>query len=292
MLLWMTRTPFVTWCRGGELDYWHESSWFRRFVVSLAVRTAGLVAYKESAMMSRLDALGVPLARRHFFYNCIPFNAAHPTPASERRNVLFANSWKVWRRPDVALGVAVRLAPRFPDVEFTIAGHRSWVQEPHSKSEFEKRLREAGLSDRVRLLPFVEDPGELMRGSGIFLLPSELVFPNYALLEAMERGLVPVVSAAPDADKIVTDGQEGFLVDGMDEEKFTDRVRSLLENGAMRERMAYAAREKIRCKFNLSTAMPELLKAFQRCVWKRRPGRDSFCLRDGELASSCLLNDE
>lgn len=54
-------------------------------------------------------------------------------------------------------------------------------------------------------------PEPYYRDARFFVLHGEIVFANFALLEAMARGVVPIASAVEGADKIVVDGENGVL---------------------------------------------------------------------------------
>lgn len=62
----------------------------------------------------------------------------------------------------------------------------------------------------LALLDYAE-PGALLARSRFFVLPSDIVFANNALLEAMAHGVVPLVSDVEGARRIVDDGVDGFV---------------------------------------------------------------------------------
>ena len=62
------------------------------------------------------------------------------------------------------------------------------------------------------VLGFV-DPAPFYRRSRFFVLPADVVFCNFALLEAMSHGVVPIVSDTPGARLVVSDGVSGIIAD-------------------------------------------------------------------------------
>ncbi|MFY4749223.1 glycosyltransferase [Aliarcobacter butzleri] len=56
-----------------------------------------------------------------------------------------------------------------------------------------------------------QDPKDYYLNSKFFVLPSDVVFLNNALLEAMSYGVVPLISDVQDARLIVDDGINGFI---------------------------------------------------------------------------------
>jgi glycosyltransferase involved in cell wall biosynthesis len=85
-------------------------------------------------------------------------------------------------------------------------------------------------------------PGALapLRGS-ILILPSRYEGFSLSLIEGMSQGLVPVAFKVGVAPEVIRDGENGFLVSG--EKEAIERVRELLSNDGLRERMAEAAKE-------------------------------------------------
>ena len=56
-----------------------------------------------------------------------------------------------------------------------------------------------------------QNPRDFYLDSKFFVLPSDVVFLNNALLEAMSYGLVPLISNVQGSDQIVDDGISGFI---------------------------------------------------------------------------------
>jgi glycosyltransferase involved in cell wall biosynthesis len=56
------------------------------------------------------------------------------------------------------------------------------------------------------------DPEPAFRRARFFVLPSDYVFGNFALLEAMAHGVVPVVSAVEGTERLIDSGSNGFAV--------------------------------------------------------------------------------
>ncbi len=90
---------------------------------------------------------------------------------------------------------------------------------------------------------------ELSRAS-IFVLPSHAeALPN-ALLEAMACGLPSVVSEVGAIGEVINDGVEGFLIRPGDVEQLSAHLKKLIGDGALRQRMGRAARNRARAEFS------------------------------------------
>ncbi|MDD2236843.1 MAG: hypothetical protein PHG65_06525 [Kiritimatiellae bacterium] len=120
--LLVTRIPLVVVCRGGELYYWKKHGPMRKLTIWIGLLMSKVVVYKQLHMPQQLDDLHISTKKRIFFYNRVPVTENWRRSAGD---ILFLNSWRNFRRPDIMFDVAMRLAPEFPSVRFTIAGARN-----------------------------------------------------------------------------------------------------------------------------------------------------------------------
>ena len=65
-------------------------------------------------------------------------------------------------------------------------------------------------SEHIQVIDY-QNPRDYYLRSKFFVLPSDVVFLNNALLEAMSYGLVPLISNVHGSDQIVDDGINGFI---------------------------------------------------------------------------------
>lgn len=68
-------------------------------------------------------------------------------------------------------------------------------------------------SSNLQILEYSSQPSSFYKRAKFFVLPSEVVFANNALLEAMTYGVVPLVSRQPGSELIVEDNKSGFVFD-------------------------------------------------------------------------------
>jgi glycosyltransferase involved in cell wall biosynthesis len=261
----LLRFPLVTVCRGNEILLFDKHVWRRRQAIRLGLKASTLVIYNQLHMPETFDRLGIPKEKRFFFANRVPYNPQEPTPSKERSAVLFLNTWHPWRHPEVMVEIGIRLARKFPSVDFILAGDRD--RRGSLRKEFEERILSAGVADRFKLMPYVDRPQELYRKSNIFVLPAEIVFLNFSLLEAMERGMTPVISRVDGAERIVEHGVSGLIVD-LDGDSFVRAVESLLSRPELLETLCTGARRRIKEKFDLDQGIGEVIAAYETHVWR------------------------
>jgi len=85
---------------------------------------------------------------------------------------------------------------------------------------------------------------EEFRKADIFILPSLFEGSAEVTYEALSTGL-PVITT-PAAGSVVRDGIEGFIIPERDSQTLAERIRQLVEDRALRNRMAAAAKERAR----------------------------------------------
>jgi glycosyltransferase involved in cell wall biosynthesis len=106
--------------------------------------------------------------------------------------------------------------------------------EGKERRNLENLSRELLIEDRVILYGYVNNPYKFMRNAEIFVLSSKLEgFPN-VLLEAMAVG-VPVVSfdCPTGPNEIITNRENGILVEPGNEKELSDAIIELLSNKDM-----------------------------------------------------------
>lgn len=269
-------------CRGELYPpvFYGETSAAGRWFFARILRAAGLVLYKELYMPEMLDRLapGVP---RFLWANAVPVRAE---PRCERDGdvVLFLNFFKRWRNLDVVVRAAARVRERVPGVRFELvggadelAGRGAFYDDLAAyEGEIRALVAELGLQECVRIHPFTARVEPWYALAKVYLLPADLVFCNYALLEAMERGVPAVVTDEkdPDARRIVDDGVDGRVV-RIDPGEVADAVVELLADEERRLRMARAAHAKVRDRFNLQAWVRELGDRYRGLARGRRSAR-------------------
>lgn len=118
-----------------------------------------------------------------------------------------------------------------------------WGEGPQ-RAELEAQCRRLGIADRVSLPGRTDQPGEWVRGTGIFVLASRHEgFPN-ALAEAMAAGLPVIASDCPSGGPraLISDQRNGRLVPKEDPEALASALHELLSDAELRERLGTAAR--------------------------------------------------
>ncbi|MCU0428443.1 MAG: glycosyltransferase family 4 protein [Cytophagaceae bacterium] len=226
------------------------------FTYATILKNSDKIFYRELGLFEVYDKYKIPRSKYYFDYNKVrvkeePVIADKPTP----RNILYLNSFKNLRRLDLFLKAIPIIHNRFPDVRFTIVGARN----EEDLQFVERETTQLEIASLTEVYSWTTDPQPYYEKSWIFVLPAELVFCNFSLIEAMERGVPCVVTKVKDADRIIDHGINGLLCD-MDEAGIAHACIQLLSDEEERVRVGTMAREKIKTTFNSATRLDPIVE--------------------------------
>ncbi len=174
-----------------------------------------------------------------------------PEDAGDAPVLLFIGRLKPQKRTDVLLDALARVRQKL-DVRLWLCG------DGPLRGDVERRVSELGLDGAVDLLGFQDNPFALMRRADLFVLTSDFEGLPNALIEAQGLGLPAVATRCPfGPDEIVDDGVTGRLVEIGDAEGTARAILEILGDPELRRRMAGAARERARQRYDLSQVMPQ-----------------------------------
>jgi glycosyltransferase involved in cell wall biosynthesis len=157
-----------------------------------------------------------------------------------------------------AMGVLAHGNPPVPDVRLTIVG-------PCLSGEYRARLDQMiaamDLYGRVGIVGPVapEHIPSVYRDHGTFLFPSTWEEPfGIGQIEAMAASLAVVTTATGGAGEIVTDGHDGMVFPPGDAEACADRIRRLIADRGLYERIRHAGRRKVEQRFRFETTLDRI----------------------------------
>lgn len=107
-----------------------------------------------------------------------------------------------------------------------------------------KLYNELKLNDFVDVYGFVKNIKDIMKDYKFFILPADVILANYALLEAMSFGLVPIIYPGDGYEVIIEDGVNGIVATDFDLAKAMMRALSLSQTEYVK--MSDAAHLKIK----------------------------------------------
>lgn len=252
LLAKITGRNLIVILRGTEFESPRIKLWSYESVLKMS----DLVITKEFHLNEA--ALGLRLGHKtHMLHNCVPDVSGGISPYAGRTiDLLFLNTPRRMRHVLFLVDVVAKLLERNPGLKVTIAGF-GVLDEKYNSIELDyqcevlHKIEALGLKDKIELKGFVRNAPELMSASKVFILPADVIYCNYALLEAMSCGCVPVVADGEGARLVVEDGVGGF-VRPLSVPAFVDAVESALQP-EMWERYSQNARRKIDEEYSIES---------------------------------------
>lgn len=135
------------------------------------------------------------------------------------------------------------------------------------RARLEAYVADAGLEDRVHLPGHRSDVDALQAAAHVMVMPSLWEGLPLAVLEGMFAGNAIVASDASGIPEAVRDGVDGFLVPPADDTTLANRLRRLLEDGGLRERLGASARERAESRFSVRRMMDD----YEALYWSGLP---------------------
>ena len=150
--------------------------------------------------------------------------------------------------------------------------HPDWIINIFGSGEYEDKVRnqifKEGLQDVVIMNSPTDHIMEEYLKSSIYVMSS--VFEGFAmvLLEAMACGLPCVSFDCPYGPRnVLTDGEDGFLVEYQNSNALADHICRLIENEELRKRMGTAGRKNV-LHFSRESIMPQWIELFESLIKK------------------------
>ncbi len=183
------------------------------------------------------------------------------------RTVLFLGSLIERKGAAVLLRAAKGVIEKHPDAKFIFASYGRGELDPNydaSKKILQKMS--LGFQKNVEFLTGMEDVPKLLGDADIFVLPATSLHgtlsPPLTLIEAMSAGKPCVVSDVCRGDGLVEDGVNCLLFQSGNVGDLSDKMNLLLDDEALREKLAKNARQKVVEQFEINKVAAELSKVY------------------------------
>lgn len=263
----------------GELYDWDSHRELRKLVDRFTYWAASLIVLTELYMEDTVRKHRLaPAEKLVFCHNRIP-NGPPGSPERKEKVVLFLNTFKRWRRLELLLEAVPKVIEKFPEARFLLVGSTkgfNYLRTTHGyEDELAKISRDLGIQDHVTVLPFTDDPENFYAQVSVFVLPADLVYCNFSVLEAMERCVPAVISDVEGASLMVEDGVSGLVVKRSPQE-LADAIVKLLADESLRREMGLKARAKVLKDYEIKQSVALLRAAYTKHLksWQTIPSKE------------------
>ena len=140
------------------------------------------------------------------------------------------------------------------------------------RGKLEELVRELGLKEQIRFLGFKdrEEIPRILAITDIFVLPSLWEGLPTAIIEAMAAGCPIVASNVAGTPEVVVDGETGFLVPPRDPRALAEKIKLLLQDKTLREKMGRAGIERVKQHFTIERMVREYEDLYRKLMEARR----------------------
>ena len=185
-----------------------------------------------------------------------------PEPDSDTLKVVFTARMVKEKGVIELIEAAERLRKEYEGrLEFWLCGRLAVNADAVSKEELENRCD----GKYIKWLDFQKDIKSILEQCHI------MAFPSYyregvpkSLIDACAVGRPIVTTCSIGCKDVVDDGVNGFLVPVKDSEALAQKLRILIEDKALRNRMGKAAREKAEREFSIENVIENHLEIYSR----------------------------
>jgi glycosyltransferase involved in cell wall biosynthesis len=171
------------------------------------------------------------------------------------------------KRQDTAIRVAQRLRASGVAVRLLIVGEAKFTSDAsrHNNASWESELRRLAASDPRTPIDFLGDRTDMpsvYRALDAVLVPSTEEAFGRTIVEAMASTVVPIATAAGGPPEIISNGEDGFLVEPADLTSWVARLQQLHDDPRLREGMGASGRAKVVERFSWEAHRAAVLKVY------------------------------
>jgi glycosyltransferase involved in cell wall biosynthesis len=159
-----------------------------------------------------------------------------------------------------------RVAGEFPDATLYLIGDSIIAEYEHYVEQLKNQIRAHGIEGRVVFTGWRADAFAIVNRMTIVVHPSTSEGFGLVVAEAMALGKPVIATRVGALRELVRDGVNGFAFDVGDVDTLTDRLRQLLADPALRERLGAAARKTVESEYQLEDKMRQLYRIWHDAV--------------------------
>ena len=152
--------------------------------------------------------------------------------AGERPRIISVGRLYPQKNQAMMIRAFAKVAAEFPDWQLVIYG------EGPLRESLELIVDSLELQDRVLLPGRTEQVVEELRKSKIFCMSSDYEGMSNAMIEAICVGLPIVSTKVSGTEELIRDGENGFIVEIGDEERFTNCITQLISSPSLQDNMS------------------------------------------------------
>lgn len=169
---------------------------------------------------------------------------------------------------EYGIRAVAKLAKEFPYLEYQIIG------DGDLKDDLQRLIQELKINDKVKLIGWKQQQeiAELLAQAHIFMAPSVTSRNGdregipVSLMEAMACGMPVLSTVHSGIPELVEDGKSGFLVAERDTDALAEKLKYLVQNPELWEKMGAAGREYVEKHYNIQRLNGDLVDIYHKLL--------------------------
>ncbi|MEW5706149.1 MAG: glycosyltransferase family 4 protein [Actinomycetota bacterium] len=135
------------------------------------------------------------------------------------------------------------------------------------RDELIAQARALGISQNVKFLGFVDEPGQYLAALDVFVLASIAEPFGIAILEAMSLGLPVISTRSGGVVDIIEDRKTGLLVNPSDEASLADAIEELLNNKSLGKTLSQNGQKLVSEKFTIKAMVDKTCAIYNELMY-------------------------
>jgi glycosyltransferase involved in cell wall biosynthesis len=241
IIAWMNRaaslTPAGAWKRIGRLGGYYKLKNYRDYD-ALVCNTVDIVEWVVRE--------GWPIERAHYIPNFASAGegakldrAMHDTP--EHVPLLLGMGRLHTKK---AHDISLRALTQLPDAYLWIAG------DGPDEAALKSQAQDLGVADRVRFLGWRDDAASLYRSADLVVFPSRFEPLGNVIIQSWAHGVPVIAARAAGPSALISDGEDGFLIEIDDAEALATKTRTLLADKELSARFVANGARRVETEFS------------------------------------------
>lgn len=246
------------------------SGFYRKFLRFTDRLASGIVVNCEAMRSHLTDEEGVDPGKIHLCYNGIDTSAFHPAedpPIDVLQGAETIVGTVCAFRPEKGLDTLVSafaLVERRPGVKLLLVG--SGTVEPALRAQVAK----LGIEDRTIFVPAQRNVAPWLRAIDVFVMPSLAEALSNSIMETMACGHAAVIASRVGGNpELVVDGKTGLLFQPANANELAVAIRRLLDDAALRQRLAETSSRRIHEQFTLAASAARMGEIYSNALEAR-----------------------
>jgi len=235
----------------------------RKFLLFAERIAHGVVVNCEYLKRHLIEDAGIPPEHVHLCYNGVDLTRFRRAPASRPASlpagVLVVGAVGVLRPEKghtILLDAFGELQATVPNLKLLILGSGPMLP------ELQDRAQKLGIRDACIFEPSTDRVDDWLQSIDIFVLPSLNEALSNALMEAMACGCCPIASRVGGNPELIEDGVRGLLFEPGNSADLAQKLRALIGNVELRDRLAAAAHDFVQARFSRAASVQRITEIY------------------------------